>query len=395
MHFKGHRKRHKPSNRATSSVMAVLGVTLRIVLPLVVITGVASWILTRSSDESGPVRVTTSVPGADIFVGGTMTGMQSDTTLMNVPVGRQLITVRKPGFVSDPEVIVADVQKDRITQAAFVLRSEQANVRTDSIPPLRNVRQEIFSTGEPVRHVPAASYRQERRLVNFAPSPRAPREPAQMPVVDDASETGAEAPADRSAQADAPLEGTQITVSSHPDGAQIVVNSTLTSRLTPYTFQGLEAGMYIFSLVMPGYKVKPESVTVILAEDYQSELAAFELEEDVSLPRPILTLTTTPPAAGIRVNGKPAGVGKVTVESTYGKHVIEFVEVPGYKTPAPQTVELTVDNPNADVTGEYVKISGNSYLAVLPSEDLGTEFESGILSWPCDESQLRRSLFDW
>ena len=355
--------------------VAILGVMLRIVLPLVVIVGIAVFVLNYRSLGSGSIRVTTSVPGADIFLGGTMTGLQSDTTLLNVPPGRSIITVRKAGFVSDPEVIVTEVGKGHVIRANFVLRNEQTQARMDSIPPLRNVRQEIFSTGEPVRSVPASQYRRGQRFLDFAPqSTSAEPRSAESSSAQTQTPVTYEQPTTES-----PIQNAQVTVSSVPENAQVIVNGTMTPRMTPYTFQNLEAGMYVIKLLKAGYSVKPESITVVLREDYQSELAAFELAPDADLPKPTLTVMTTPPAAGIKVNGKSVGVGKIILDAAYGTQSIEFVAAPGYRTPAPVQVELTADQPHQEITGTYEKISGNAYIAVMPGEDLGSEFESGKL----------------
>ncbi len=383
---KGFRKRHKPSSRAASSAMAIMGAMLKIFVPLVLITAVAAWVLTHHSQSTGMLRVTTSLPGADIFLDGTMSGLQSDTTLPDVPEGRSIVTVRKAGYVSDPEMAIVEVKDGQLSRVSFVLRAEQSQVRTDSIPPLRQVRQEIFSTGEPIRAVPPATYRRTSRLVDF--SKQEPRAPAQPQV--EFTETPAEAdhqPSQTVQQSDA-IQGTEITVSSTPEGAQIVVNGQTTPRTTPYTFHGLEEGMYVFRLLRPGYLAKPDSIAVVLSSDYQNELAAFELRPDVSLPKPTLTIATTPPAAGIKLNGQHLGVGKVTVDATFGAQTVEFAEIPGYKTPSPVTVELTTDAPHQDVTGTYEKILGNAFLAVLPAEDLGIKFESGKLRVLVDNELL-------
>lgn len=391
MTFKGFRKHHKPSSRAASSVMAIMGAMLKVFLPLILITAVAAWVLTHHSQSEGMLRVTTSIPGADIFLDGTMSGLQSDTTVSNVPAGRCIVTVRKPGYASDPEMAVADVKDGQVARLSFVLRAEQTQVRTDSIPPLRHVRQEIFSTGEPIRAVPPAVYRRNSRLVDFSKRERAPSQPgtAFTEPPSDSSGQGSQTQSESSASLDASgIQNAEITVSSTPEGAQIVVNGQTTSRTTPYTFHGLEEGMYIFRLLRPGYLTKPDSIAVVLSSDYQNELAAFELRPDAALPKPTLTIATMPPAAGIKLNGKHVGLGKVALDAAYGSQTIEFADIPGYRTPPPVKVELTTDAPHQDVTGAYEKILGNAYLAVLPAEDLGTKFESGKLRVLVDNELL-------
>jgi hypothetical protein len=106
---------------------------------------------------------------------------------------------------------------------------------------------------------------------------------------------------------------------------------------------------------------------------------AFDLTVDQTQPKPTLTVMTTPPAAGIRINGRAVGVGKALMELPYGTHTVEFSDVPGYRTPEKVTVTVTMENPHPEITGTYEKLVGNSYLAILPSEDVGIKFEGSKL----------------
>lgn len=386
MTSKSRNKRNKlAGGHGSTPAVAMFVAILRIVAPLALITLVAAWFLSYRGSGTGSVRVTTSVPGADIYVAGTMTGFQSDTTLTGVSTGRQIITVRKEGFISLPEVVVADVKQGELTMVSFVLRNERSLARTDSIPPLRNVRQEIFSTGEPVNSVPPAFYRSpSRRLVDFSSRSqerswsetpgRVKNEPSREVPINNFSSV---VPSETDNQASASL--TQITISSVPDGAQIIVNGTTTSRVTPYTFRGLEQGLYVFRLAKPGFFSKPDSITVSLVEADQTELAVFDLVADKTLPKPTLTVATTPPAAGIRIDGRAIGVGKAVLEVAYGSHKVEFDEVPGYRSPSEVTVVVTADSSHPEITGTYERLVGNSFLAVLPSEDAGVKFEGNKL----------------
>jgi hypothetical protein len=250
------------------------------------------------------------------------------------------------------------------------MRPAQEAIPPDAVAPLRAVRQDIFSTGIPVHSVPPGAGRQ-RRLLDVTqrnganedqdtPSQTAPREVATAPLIASGS---TDLPT-------APLSSTQITVSSVPDGASILVNGQPSSHSTPYTFRGLDRGVYSFRVKQDGFVVKPESIAVTLTTDFQRELAAFELAPDPTLPQPVLTISTTPLAAGIHVNGNPAGVGKATVTPGFGTHRIEFADVPGYKTPAPVSVTLTAEQPHAEATGVYERLTGSAFIALFPSEDM-------------------------
>ncbi len=66
------------------------------------------WFLNLDVNPSGQLRVTSTIKGADIYIDGVQTGALTDSILLNVEIGRRLITVRGPGFVSDPEVAIVE-----------------------------------------------------------------------------------------------------------------------------------------------------------------------------------------------------------------------------------------------------------------------------------------------
>jgi hypothetical protein len=362
------------TRRASATAVDVLLGLVRVVGPLIIIGVAALWFLNRGVGR-GRLRVTSSTPGATILLDGVQTGYVTDTTL-TVTRGRRIITIRMEGLVSDPDFAVAEVRRGVVSQVSFDLKVPPAAMRSDTIPPLRHVRQEVFSTGEPVRALPPAP-RGITPLVDFTPE----------------SERGVSAETWRTpewtdtASISGSIQGTKVTVTSVPDDAEIVVNGAPTPRRTPYTFRGLDRGIYSFRVRREGFTVRPDSVVLALNHDYQQELAAFDLQADTTLPRPTLTVTTSPLAAAIRVDGKAAGMGKVSMDVAYGTHRVEFGDAPGYQTPAPVSVSLTSDQPHADVTGTYQRRSGNAYIAVQPAEEFGA-FDGSLLRVYVDNELL-------
>ncbi len=377
-----HKRSLRSHHRGSASAVAIFLGLLRVGIPLLLIGGAAFWLLNHSSGAEGQLHVSTSVRGAEILIGGVQTGFQSDTTLF-VPVGRKIVTVRKPGFVSIPEFAIVEMTSHARLTANFVMRPARDVAERDSIPPLRPVRQEIFSTGQPVIQIPPAARHGSRRVLDLSP-----RLTTSAPPPSDALESSNPPPsapewqssptAETPSSSSSALMSTQVTVSSVPEGALISVNGAPTQHLTPYTFRGLDRGLYSFRVKLEGYLTRPESLAVALNEDFQRELVAFELASDPSLPRPLLTLSTVPLAAGITVDGRAAGVGKVTLDPGFGEHRVEFAEVPGYRTPAPVAIRLTAAEPEGEATGRYERLTGNAFVAIVPNDDV-ERFDSRLL----------------
>lgn len=363
------------SPRSKRPIIQFVGNLAKVAIPLALIAAAALWVLNRESTQVGELRVITSFKGAEIHIDGKQTGALSDTVLLNVPIGRRLVTVRATGKVADPEVAIVEVQKGRPAVASFVLHDSAFVVTNDTFSAKRGVRQEIFAdAGGAVRLIPAASGR--RSLLDYsertarsladnqssAPFPRTTGGHLQKEAQDSTLDGTDRAEIGRS------LSGTQITVTSEPAGAAIIVNGARTTSRTPHTFRGLDHGYYVFSVEQQGQISSPDSIEIALTGDGQSELAAFSLQPAGNLPTPQLVLSTKPLAAPIRVNGTAVGVGSARLSAEYGNVLVEFSPVPGYRTPNPVRISITKDNPNHEVEGVYERLTGTALLAIVPSE---------------------------
>lgn len=360
--------------RSSRPVVQLIGNLAKIAVPLALIAITAWWTLNRDTTPYGQLRVTSTIKGADIYLDGVQSGALTDTVLLNVRAGRRLVTVRGQGIISDPEVAIVEIQEDRLSIATFVMTDSASLSRHDIVPVRDGVRQDVFATDEEmIRSIPAAPGR--KSMLDFSESdfegddylPYKAQSQTSVPkprneTSDDSSQTTMTEEVRHS------LSGTQITVSSEPNGALIVVNSARTTNRTPYTFRGLDRGYYVFSLELDGYLATPDSIEIALSENGQNELAAFSLESRVKLPIPQLTIQSKPLAAGIKVDGVSVGVGSAQVSSEYGTRVIEFADVPGYKTPDPVRLTITADRPDQEVVGTYERLSGSALVAVVPNE---------------------------
>ncbi|MBK6909971.1 MAG: PEGA domain-containing protein [bacterium] len=361
--------------RNSRPIVQLVGNLARIVLPLLVITAAAWWILNRDATPQGDLRVTSSVKGVDIFVDGVQTGATTDTVLTGLPTGRRLVTVRALGMIADPEVAIVEIQRDRTAVAVFTLRDSADVVKSDNIASRDRVRQDAFARDEEaVRSIPPAPAR--RTMMDYEEDVDRETERFERPVTDfiphqrrSAADTTATDLGSIPIESVRALTGTQITVSSEPVGALIVVNGARTGNRTPHTFRGLDRGIYVFTLELDGHIVKPDSIEVYLTADSQAELAAFSMQPLQQLPVPQLTVQTKPLAAGIRLDGVAVGVGAATISTEYGTRIVEFADVPGYKTPEPVRISVTADAPNQEVVGTYQRLSGSAMVAVVPGEN--------------------------
>lgn len=379
-----HKRKKRHSRRGSANAIDVLFGLLRVAAPLMIIAIAALWIINRRQGY-GKLQIMTSVPGAEILLDAQQTGYLTDTT-MTVGLGRRIVTVRKSGYISDPEFVVADVRRNVVGRVTFDMKPHTITEKSDSIPPLRSVRQEIFLTGEPV-HALSPAPRERHPLVDFSMTSQRD-ENTQWPPRDFNLTDAVHEPAwSDTVPVSTSVQGTKVTVSSIPNGADIWVNGAPTPRMTPYTFRGLDRGVYSFRVRRDGFSARPDSVVLTLNHNFQEELAAFELTRDTTLPQPSLTVTTTPLAAAIRINGRAAGIGKVTQALDFGTHRVEFGDAPGYKAPAPAIVTLTTEKPQTEVTGTYEKLAGNAFIAVRPGDDFG-KFDGSLLRVSVDNELI-------
>lgn len=99
----------------------------------------------------------------------------------------------------------------------------------------------------------------------------------------------------------APFPG-DLTVNSEPAGAVIVLDGTPTDKVTPHTFDAIDAKVYTVAVSMDGFMPSPDSQTVDLPFG-GSATANFELTELVGS----LTVTSEPADAAIALDGVDTG----------------------------------------------------------------------------------------
>jgi hypothetical protein len=361
------RQSHRRGHRRAAPLMTLFSAFLKVILPMILIAVGAYVFLQFAHTSTGMLRITSNIPGADIYLGGIQVSAHTDTTVL-APLGRNIVTIRRAGYISDPEFAVADVSKSRVAVVQFILKLARESVIRDTVANPKPISNK-YSSSNDIRSIPPAVMHFDRKLVDYSPRERINPVQTSTGNPDPILAPNAIIGPDTSRTT---LSGTQITVtSSGGDKAEIFINGVNTGKVTPSSFHELSHGQYTIQILRPGFRVKPDSVSFALLRDYQSELASFEMTPDLTLPKPTLAITTSPLAAAIRIDGQVAGIGNVKLEKEFGTYRVDFAETPGFAAPAATTVSLTPANPNVEINGEYQRVVGDSYVALIPSEDLG------------------------
>ncbi|MFH1011522.1 MAG: PEGA domain-containing protein [bacterium] len=349
----------RPYRAAADTILRLL----RIFIPLILVGAAFYFFMERSRIGTGQLRVLSDVKGAEISIDGIRVGAKTDTTLPQIATGRRSVGLQKAGYVSQPEVIFVTIEPDTLAVATFrLVPGDTAKPsKVDSSEFLETLFAEIAADSESLsslvsQAVEADSYICETRGLDAV---------EEAPAQDLGSPS--RKTEETSSAATQGLQGTSITVSSNPPGARIIINGDTTDYQTNCTFRDLSKGTYYISAYRQGYLSKPETLRVDLVRDYQSESVAFGFVPDKRLPSPQLTLITQPIEAGIRVDGKSVGKGRIVLDKPFGKFLAEFENASGYQTPPSQSVELTAEKPSLEIVGRYERLEGKALLAVIPA----------------------------
>jgi len=354
------RSHPRPYRAAADMILRLL----RIFVPLAIVGAIFYFLIERPQTVTGRLRVMSDVKGAEVLLDGMRVGAVTDTTLARVVAGRRSVTVRKPGYLAEPEVRFVDVIQDSLTIITFhLVERPMASQDSDSVGFLESLREDIPIDWEQMSSPPLSSDDAARDHPDEAEEELAATEE----IVEHDTATPVLATEQPPIRVQESITGASIAVSSNPAGAEIIINGDSTGHQTNYTFHDLLRGTYFVAARKQGYISKPDIVQIDLSRDYQSELVAFSLTLDESLPSPQLTVSTEPIKGGIRVAGKPVGSGRVVLDVALGKSLVEFEDVIGYRTPESQLVELTPETTSMEIIGRYERLEGKAFLAVMPA----------------------------
>ncbi len=159
-----------------------------------------------------------------------------------------------------------------------------------------------------------------------------------------------------------------IEVKTNVKGARIILDGQPTNFKSDYVLQRIPYGKHIIQVEKDGYKAYPEERVVHLDKSNKKVQADFTL---TALFR-VISLRTVPVDGMIYLDGKQVAKGRFKGSLPLGKHTVDFSEVPFYKKPHKQTIDVRTDGP-----GEFVFRYSNLFSVyftpkgVQPSSDFG------------------------
>jgi hypothetical protein len=347
--------------RPYRAVAATLLRLLRIFLPLIIVAAAFYFFIENPQVTTGRLRIVSNVKGADIYVDGVQVGAFTDTTLPKVAAGRRSISVKKGGYIAEPEVAFVTVLHDTCATVDFRLaRKDTISKLSDSMGFVETPFAELTPGLEVAPQPSSSTSAFDSEAIDTS----------ELEAIEETLAQGFRSMSQATEKTPSPskqdLEGTTVAVSSNPTGAQIIINGDTTDYRTNCTFRDFRRGGYVISVFKKGYVTKPETVRIDLVRNYQSELISFDLTAEKAQTSAHLAISTVPIEAPIRVDGKLAGKGQVVLEEPFAKVLVQFDSVAGYRTPAPRTVALTADTPSVEIVGTYERLEGKALLAVVP-----------------------------
>ncbi len=344
---------------------------MRIILLIMVlwVVGLGSYLVYDRywPGHTGTVVVTSSPPGAEIWVDLAPTGLTTPAELSEVLIGKHSFTVRLEGRRPQPFVKVVEVSRASFDSLAFVFDGDTTARRESDMsmttPPAKvpprvesisdRVKRELPDQAE--RVAPSSVDSATMALAMSPPKTEAPSEQKSILVPEPkTAEPGpVRTPAEvRETVRKDPDTGT-IEVSSSLPGARIFINDKQIAERTPATV-ALPLGTHMIRVEMPGYKAEPEQHDVRLSRIAGGQLVYFTLTE-IQRARKEITITTEPPEGAIIVDGDTVGVGLAVVPHEFGVFEIAFGPLEGYLTPETQRVVVTPAKPNLALNIKYAR----------------------------------------
>jgi hypothetical protein len=341
------------------------------------------WLLPA---RTGEVMVQSTPPGAEVWIDLVST-KQVTPARLKVPVGQHSVTVKMPGYRSDPFMDLADVSTGMSSTVSFVLVADEKGESGGTITPPARTPPSTLSIEERIKkEEPWSVPRKAPSSVDSTFPRRTGQEQNQSDKVDfslqedrrEVSEIPRDLPSVKrstdSLFADGGDKGNgQAEISSSVNGAAIILNDKPTGKKTPSTIE-LPLGTHTVRVELSGYKTDPEQHIVRISRAAASQFVFFQMTAEEKA-RMEFTVKTEPVEGEIFVDGKSVGVGQVTVPHNFGVFEVTFGAVEGYHTPEMMRVVATPANSSPTITANYRR---TLHVSAVCNDDKSTEREGDI-----------------
>ncbi|MDK9699716.1 MAG: PEGA domain-containing protein [bacterium] len=279
-------------------------------------------------DRKALVIVESEPRGAVVQINGIKIGVTPYEFRTN-SFGKYTIKVTMQHFVCSPESLVIDVQRKSKSFASFRLIPGDPNTMTETPvaqqPAPRAALPSVFKRGVPQTNpVPERGLGEQEYLKSSEENPR---------VID--------------------AKYASVRIESDPSGAEVWIDNTPTSKLTPHVAT-LPLGIHRIVVKKSGYRAIDGEQIVSLATASSMQNLLFQLVAEAQATQGRAFVSTRPINGKVFLDGSLRGTGEVTIEPlAYGEYTLSFGAVEGYRTPAPVHVSITSGNSVATIVGTY------------------------------------------
>lgn len=323
-----------------------------ILVLMLAVTALTYWEFGRKTANVGTVQIKSNIRGSVVFVDQVKRGYADQSlTLKDVPVGIHRIRIEKPGFLAIPASQEVEVTSGTVAQISFRMLPKQQRhegylkVVTDYQDSKIFVDDEFYGmvNENPVLALPDGdhSIALEKRGVDAAPD----KQWVSIQVGDTVTLTWRQQPRTSLRQvarkASSEYDKGSLDVSANVSGATIFLNDENSGMTADYVFSDLPYGRYRVRLEKEGYSSEPPEQEILL--DSQNNLAQADFRMVRNSGR--VSIRTSPAQGEIYVDGRLLSRGTYNGLLDVGSHEISFGEIPGFKTPAQRTVQVTANNP--------------------------------------------------
>jgi len=275
----------------------------------------------QTMPETGSISVTSVPSGASISLDGAATGVVTNGTLTNIPVGDHTVSVNLAGYRSASQTV--PVSAGQTAPVHFALEEETGSISVTSVPFGASISLDGVSTGQQTNTtltgIPVGDHTISVTLAGY--------EAASKTVAVSAGQTA-------SVHFALEKETGSISVTSVPAGASISLDGAATGVVTNGTLTNIPVGDHTISVTLTGHEIASQTVTVSAG---QTAPVHFTLEKETGS----ISVTSVPSGASISLDGVSTGhqTNATLTNIPVGAHTVS-VTLAGYES-ASQSVTVS------------------------------------------------------